>query len=373
MRWASLTWAGSGGGRHVAVAAAPLLVDALALELLVQRLLLRQLGLGVAELLLRPLQLLLLLLVPVVHARPEHAAEAADQGAAEDGGAVVVAAGDQPAGERAGAGAAQRPEHRRHPAGRRARTPRPARRAAGQEDEPRHRRPPGPGSRSLCANGPHLHFPAPRPSNSRTSTTVTQPVLALSALAKSASFACMTSTKVSLPSPSLSSRANLAGSCPPSSSGVSASSWSASSAAKRQAISRASSGRLMQPSPSMSARTNACRRSVATAWAGVGAADAGPSALACWQPATRPNAASARAGAARGLFIIPLPLGSAFRRAGAGRPRPHVTFVTAGIGHVPSRIDGSPSLGQYIRSIRMNSPAGAGSQFASFSAPGEAC
>src|SRR3954468_11642325 len=79
-----------GRGRHVAVAAAPLLVDALALELLVQRLLLCQLRLGVAELLLRPLQLLLLL-VPVVHARPEHAAEATDQGAAEDGGAVVVA------------------------------------------------------------------------------------------------------------------------------------------------------------------------------------------------------------------------------------------------------------------------------------------
>src|SRR3954454_15303486 len=87
-----------GRRRHVAVAAAPLLVHSLALELLVQRLLLRQLGLGVAELLLRPLQLLLLLLVPVVHARPEHAAEAADQGAAEDGGAVVAAAGYQPAG-----------------------------------------------------------------------------------------------------------------------------------------------------------------------------------------------------------------------------------------------------------------------------------
>src|SRR4051794_23961337 len=163
MRWASLTWAGSGGGRPVAVAAAPLLVDALALELLVQRLLLRQLGLGVGELLLRPLQLLLLLLVPVVHARPEHAAEAADQGAAEDSGAVVVAAGDQPAGERAGAGAAQRPEHRRHLAGGRdAGEPRPAAAllAAGEEDERRQRRrPPGPGSRSLCANGPHLTSP----------------------------------------------------------------------------------------------------------------------------------------------------------------------------------------------------------------------
>src|SRR4051794_25041617 len=53
-----------------------------------------------------------------------------------------------------------------------------------------------------------------------------------------------------LPSPSLSSRANLAGSCPPSSSGVSTSSWLASSAANRQAISRASSAKLMQPSPS---------------------------------------------------------------------------------------------------------------------------
>jgi hypothetical protein len=34
-------------------------------------------------------------------------------------------------------------------------------------------------------------------------------------------------------------------------------------------------------------------------------------------------------------------------------------------------IDGLLSSGQYIRNMRMNLPAGAGSQFASLSAPGE--
>jgi hypothetical protein len=34
-------------------------------------------------------------------------------------------------------------------------------------------------------------------------------------------------------------------------------------------------------------------------------------------------------------------------------------------------IDGSFSLGQYIRIIRMNSPFGAGSQFTSLSLPGD--
>ena len=47
------------------------------------------------------------------------------------------------------------------------------------------------------------------------------------------------------------------------------------------------------------------------------------------------------------------------------------TFLTGGIFHVPSMIDGAFSSGQYMRSIRMNLPAGAGSQFDSLSAPGE--
>jgi hypothetical protein len=38
--------------------------------------------------------------------------------------------------------------------------------------------------------------------------------------------------------------------------------------------------------------------------------------------------------------------------------------------HVPSRMEGSLSFGQYIRSIRMNLPAGAGSQLLSLSDPG---
>ena len=39
------------------------------------------------------------------------------------------------------------------------------------------------------------------------------------------------------------------------------------------------------------------------------------------------------------------------------------TFFTGGIVHVPSMIEGALSSGQYMRSIRMNLPAGAGSQF----------
>src|SRR5262249_28612448 len=46
------------------------------------------------------------------------------------------------------------------------------------------------------------------------------------------------------------------------------------------------------------------------------------------------------------------------------------TFFTADGLHVPSRIDGSLSFGQYIRNIRMNLPAGAGSQLLSLSDPG---
>ncbi len=47
------------------------------------------------------------------------------------------------------------------------------------------------------------------------------------------------------------------------------------------------------------------------------------------------------------------------------------TLFTGGIVHVPSMIDGLLSFGQYMRSIRMNLPAGAGSQFDSLFAPGE--
>ena len=38
---------------------------------------------------------------------------------------------------------------------------------------------------------------------------------------------------------------------------------------------------------------------------------------------------------------------------------------------VALRMDGVPSLVQYIRNIGMNSPAGAGNQFDSLSLPGE--
>ena len=50
-----------------------------------------------------------------------------------------------------------------------------------------------------------------------------------------------------------------------------------------------------------------------------------------------------------------------------------VTFVTAGGFQVPSMIDGEVSFGQYSRNIRLNLPAGAGSQLASFSGPGLSC
>ena len=51
------------------------------------------------------------------------------------------------------------------------------------------------------------------------------------------------------------------------------------------------------------------------------------------------------------------------------RKRKLHTFLTGGMVQDPLRIDGLSSLGQYIRNIRMNSPAGAGSQFDSRSAP----
>ncbi len=49
----------------------------------------------------------------------------------------------------------------------------------------------------------------------------------------------------------------------------------------------------------------------------------------------------------------------------------HDACFTAGIFHVPSMIDGVFSLGQYMRSIRMNFSFAAGSQFASLSLPGD--
>src|SRR5262249_30918353 len=47
------------------------------------------------------------------------------------------------------------------------------------------------------------------------------------------------------------------------------------------------------------------------------------------------------------------------------------TFLTGGIVHEPLMMDGLVSLGQYMRNIRMNLPAGAGSQLDSLSDPGE--
>ncbi len=52
--------------------------------------------------------------------------------------------------------------------------------------------------------------------------------------------------------------------------------------------------------------------------------------------------------------------------------RVQLTLATAGIFQVPSKIEGAVSFGQYILSIRMNSPFGAGSQLACLSAPGDA-
>jgi len=46
-------------------------------------------------------------------------------------------------------------------------------------------------------------------------------------------------------------------------------------------------------------------------------------------------------------------------------------FCTAGGFQVSSRIDGGLSFGQYMRSIGMNSPLGAGSQLASLFLPGD--
>ena len=48
-------------------------------------------------------------------------------------------------------------------------------------------------------------------------------------------------------------------------------------------------------------------------------------------------------------------------------------FFTGGGDHVPSRIEGGLSFGQYILIIRMNWSAGAGSQFASETFAGFSC
>jgi hypothetical protein len=50
---------------------------------------------------------------------------------------------------------------------------------------------------------------------------------------------------------------------------------------------------------------------------------------------------------------------------------PQLAFFAGGIFHDPLMIDGFFSLGQYSRIIRIKSPDGAGSQFASLSLPGE--
>src|SRR5579871_2072630 len=57
------------------------------------------------------------------------------------------------------------------------------------------------------------------------------------------------------------------------------------------------------------------------------------------------------------------------RRPSRADPQP--TFVAAGGFQLPSMIEGGVSSGQYMRSIRRNLPAGAGSQFDSLSAPGD--
>ena len=56
-----------------------------------------------------------------------------------------------------------------------------------------------------------------------------------------------------------------------------------------------------------------------------------------------------------------------------GRPLVRLghTRCTDGGVHVPSRMEGLSVFGQYIRNIRMKLPFGAGSQFASLSAPGD--
>ena len=66
----------------------------------------------------------------------------------------------------------------------------------------------------------------------------------------------------------------------------------------------------------------------------------------------------------------PLDLWSAYCSARAPTPTDSTLTAERGV-QEPSMIEGSFSFGQYMRSIKMNLPAGAGSQFASLSVPGE--
>ena len=59
--------------------------------------------------------------------------------------------------------------------------------------------------------------------------------------------------------------------------------------------------------------------------------------------------------------------------APAEAKRGYDASFTSGTFHVPSRIDGGFSFAQYIRIMRTNVSAGAGSQFDSFSLPGDSC
>src|SRR5690606_27136717 len=89
--------------------------------------------------------------------------------------------------------------------------------------------------------------------------------------------------------------------------------------------------------------------------------------------------------ATSGVFWHTAPDRARLRRRDASRPvdrgrhaavhglAPQDASATGGICQLPFRIDGDFSSGQYMRSIRMKSPAGAGSQLASFSGPGDSC
>ncbi len=93
---------------------------------------------------------------------------------------------------------------------------------------------------------------------------------------------------------------------------------------------------------------------------------------------SKPNAVAS----SRLRFIVPSAIlrfrdatvweADSWRPAGAARsPGSQLSFWAAGIAQVPLMIEGSVSLGQYTRNIRMNSPGGVGSQFDSLSFPGE--
>jgi hypothetical protein len=85
---------------------------------------------------------------------------------------------------------------------------------------------------------------------------------------------------------------------------------------------------------------------------------------------TRVHAFSTRAAPNALLFVLPFASPNANNSAST-IDQVDARCFTGGMVHEPSRIDGPFSLGQYIRNIRMNFPAGAGSQFDSKSAPGE--